>query len=140
LANTKPTLQSFEISTGTGGLSLLQDGFKALQSFKELCPDSYQRLCEISIPSEYIEGDGQHHKYTAPIIRLDPLTKLPDQIRINTLDRAPLNTIPIERVSQFYADYRKLTQEIQDAEKEWWFKLEPGTVVIFDNWRLMHGR
>jgi trimethyllysine dioxygenase len=51
-----------------------------------------------------------------------------------------LNTIPLESISQFYADYQMLAQEIQNAEKEWWFKLEPGTVVIFDNWRVMHGR
>jgi trimethyllysine dioxygenase len=124
---------------GTGGLSLLQDGFKALKDFKEKHPDSYKRLSETLLPSEYIE-EGQHHKHTAPIIRINTLTNEPEQLRFNTLDRAPLNTIPLDKITQFYTDYRKLTMEIQTPNNEWWFKLNPGTVVIFDNWRVMHGR
>lgn len=41
---------------------------------------------------------------------------------------------------QFYSDLRQLTAEIQAPSNEWWFKLQPGTVMIFDNWRLLHGR
>lgn len=40
----------------------------------------------------------------------------------------------------FYKALRELTAEIKSAENEWWFKLAPGTVCIFNNWRVLHGR
>lgn len=43
-------------------------------------------------------------------------------------------------MQQFYQDFRLLATEIQNPLNEWWFKLQPGTVVMFDNWRLLHGR
>lgn len=55
-------------------------------------------------------------------------------------DRAIFNDIPQEEMLKFYKHYRALAIEIQRAENEWRFKLEPGTVCIFDNWRLLHGR
>lgn len=41
---------------------------------------------------------------------------------------------------QFYTDLQLLSAEIESTANEWWFKLNPGTVVIFDNWRVLHGR
>lgn len=55
-------------------------------------------------------------------------------------DRSYMNTIPQCEIIQFYEDFRVLAEEVQNAENEWHFKLNPGTVVIFDNWRLLHGR
>lgn len=55
-------------------------------------------------------------------------------------DRALFNNIPQEEMLQFYTHYKALATEIQRKENEWRFKLEPGTVCFFDNWRLLHGR
>lgn len=51
-----------------------------------------------------------------------------------------MNTLPQSQMHQFYTDLRCLAEDIQSPDNEWWFKLNPGTVVIFDNWRLLHGR
>lgn len=66
--------------TGTGGESLLVDGFHALKSLQRKNPDAYEYLCKASIPAEYIE-DGCHFKDYAPVIMLDPVTNEPRQIR-----------------------------------------------------------
>lgn len=55
-------------------------------------------------------------------------------------DRAIFNNLPQEEVMEFYKNYRLLAQEIQNVANEWRFLLEPGTVCIFDNWRILHGR
>lgn len=55
-------------------------------------------------------------------------------------DRAFFNTLPQKKMLQFYKHYTALAKEIQLIENEWRFKLEPGTVCIFDNWRVLHGR
>ena len=49
-------------------------------------------------------------------------------------------SIPQTEIKQFYLDLRTLAKEIQSPQNEWWFKLVPGTVMIFDNWRILHGR
>lgn len=55
-------------------------------------------------------------------------------------DRAFLTNISQEESLQFYKHYRTIAKEIQRNENEWRLILEPGTVCIFDNWRLLHGR
>lgn len=51
-----------------------------------------------------------------------------------------MTAMPPAEMRQFYEDLRLLTVEIQSPANEWWFKLRPGTVMIFDNWRVLHGR
>lgn len=143
--------------SGSGGESLLLDGFRAIADLKAKHPDAYDRLCRTHVPAEYIEPK-QHHTHNAPIIRLNAITGQPEQIRyvlfdftlnllknlvdfrFNLYDRSVMNTLPQTEMLQFYKDLRLLTAEIQTSSNEWWFKLKPGTVVIFNNWRLMHGR
>lgn len=55
-------------------------------------------------------------------------------------DRAVLNNIATDEIFEFYKHYRVLATEILSKENEWKFKLKPGTVCIFDNWRVLHGR
>lgn len=64
----------------SGGESLLVDGFMAINDLRTKCPESYERLCSVNVPSQYIE-EGENHVYCAPIIRLDPITQEPQQIR-----------------------------------------------------------
>lgn len=124
---------------GTGGETLLLDGFRAIEDLKEKDILAFERLATTSIPSEYIEED-KHHKYSAPIIQKNSDSGCLEQIRYNMNDRAPLKTLPHDQIMQFYSDLRLLAGEIQNPDNEWWFKLKPGTVMIFDNWRILHGR
>lgn len=125
--------------SGSGGETFLVDGFKILHDFELKDPKAYNRLSTINVPAEYIES-GTHYKYTAPIIRLDPITRRPEQIRYNVYDRAVFNTIPQSEMQNFYRDFRSLAEEVNQEVNQWRFKLNPGTVMIFDNWRVLHGR
>ncbi|XP_059615228.1 trimethyllysine dioxygenase, mitochondrial [Phlebotomus argentipes] len=124
---------------GDGGESLLVDGFKVARDVKRKHPEVYERLCSTEIPFEYID-ETYHHAYTAPVIKKDKINDAVEQIRFNLYDRAPMNTLPYEKIQQFYDDIRTMALEVASKRNEWWFKLTPGTVMIFDNWRLLHGR
>ncbi|KAJ6627774.1 Trimethyllysine dioxygenase, mitochondrial, partial [Pseudolycoriella hygida] len=125
--------------TGEGGETLLVDGFNVLNDIKTNHDDVFRRLCKTNIESEYIE-DGRHHTYMAPIVKLNSLTQQPEQIRYNAYDRAPMLSIPMSEMTTFYSDMQIFAKKIQSPENEWWFKLHPGTIVFFDNWRILHGR
>lgn len=98
----------------------------------------FNRLTTTLITGEYIE-EGRHHKYSSPIINLNSNGEL-EQIRFNLYDRAPFKSVPAEKIRQFYIDLKILTREFEDPDNRIIFKLKPGTVMIFDNWRVLHGR
>ncbi|XP_031640782.1 trimethyllysine dioxygenase, mitochondrial-like [Contarinia nasturtii] len=125
--------------SGSGGESLLVDGFNAIKKLRQQNREAYEYLCRTFIPAEYIE-EGFHFKHCAPVINIDPMTNEPYQLRFNMIDRAVFNNIPQTEMMKFYKHYKALAKEIQREENEWRFKLEPGTICIFDNWRLLHGR
>jgi len=125
--------------SGTGGESLLVDGFHAAKQLKLVNPEAYEYLSNTVFHSEYIEP-GEHFKALGPILRHDPINHQLEQIRFNMLDRAPLSSIPQTQTEQYYRHLKALASIIRNEENEYWFRLTPGTVLIFDNWRLLHGR
>lgn len=56
------------------------------------------------------------------------------------LDRAPLSSIPQSEVGTYYRHMKTMAKLMRRKENEYWFRLTPGTVLIIDNWRLLHGR
>ncbi|XP_055610536.1 uncharacterized protein LOC129757360 [Uranotaenia lowii] len=124
---------------GTGGETILIDGFKAAEQLKLNQPDVFDRLCQYPVTAEYLE-EGKNHTCCAPVIKKNIITGEVEQLRFNTYDRSVMKTIPQEQIPQFYRDYKQLAAEINNESMAWKFRLTPGTVMIFDNWRLLHGR
>jgi len=124
---------------GVGGESLLVDGFHAAEQLNRLDPEAYQYLSNTVHHSEYIEP-GEHFEAVGPILRHDPVNRQLEQIRFNIYDRAALSTIAQTDVEQYYRHLKSLASVVKRKENEYWFSLRPGTVLVFDNWRLLHGR
>lgn len=123
----------------TGGLSLLVDGFKVLENLKAKHPEVYQRLKKYQVPAENKERKA-HHTHVTSLILEDPVDGRVQQIRYNIADRAPMNSLSMSEMRQFYSDLQKLAEEVESPANEWWFPLKPGTVMFFNNWRVLHGR
>jgi len=124
---------------GTGGENFFVDGLHAALELKRRNPKAYKMLTTVEVPAEYIEP-GQHHKHSAPMIRLNPVTGEIIQLRLNVYDRAVFDTLPQDQMEDFYLSFREFLQIIEDQSSQWTFKLHPGSLVIFDNWRVYHGR
>lgn len=128
---------------GTGGRTLLVDGFYASEKLREKSPENFELLANVPIKHEYIESTGIHRNYftgIGPVINVHPYNKEIYQIRYNNYDRSVINTIPHDVVQQWYVAHRVLTNELRRPENELWIKLTPGKVIFIDNWRVMHGR
>lgn len=68
------------LHTGTGGLSLLMDGFNIVENLRKNYPETLARLSSVNVKHKYVKN-GQKHFHTAPVIGLDPVSQLPESIR-----------------------------------------------------------
>lgn len=126
---------------GKGGESTLVDGLRCAEELREKNPKAFEILTRVHIPADYIDEEKkQHHYHSGPAIRLNPVTGELQQFRWNVYDRAVMDTIPQEDMPKFYEAFIELTEIIQSEKNKWLFKLTPGTVMIFNNWRVLHGR
>lgn len=141
-------LQMFHLLefTGTGGESLLVDGFKAAKTLRTENPKAYATLSRVRVPT-HSAGDldkcirpsvGNH---SFPIINHDPATGLLYQIRYNNDDRSTMTAWHDDsEVEEFYDALRAWDEVLTRPSEELSFAYEPGTALIFDNWRVLHGR
>ena len=134
-----PGMQMFVCSerTGDGGESVLVDGFAAAHALRNMDPDAFDLLCEVSVPAHYIE-EGVSLRAERPTIRLDGNGDLL-QVTFNNYDRAPFILEP-DTMRAWYAAYSTFHALISDRDTWWTHRLEPGDALIFDNWRCLHGR
>ncbi|XP_068947434.1 gamma-butyrobetaine dioxygenase isoform X3 [Petaurus breviceps papuanus] len=127
--------------TATGGESEIVDGFNVCRQLKEQNPKAFQILsstfvdftdigvdfCDFSVQSKHkiIEVDNK-----GQVIR----------INFNNSTRDTIFDIPVEKVRPFYAALKEFVDLMNNKENKFTFKMHPGDVITFDNWRLLHGR
>lgn len=122
---------------GTGGESIFVDGFKVAKEIQKQDAVAYKALTETPVPAQYL-GDGVHLMAEHPIIGLDRDGAL-HQIAYNNYDRAPFRLDDADQ-ENFYRGLDLFNQLINDRAYQIRFGLRPGTVVLFDNWRVLHAR
>jgi trimethyllysine dioxygenase len=134
-----PGLQCFlcQEFDGKGGESILVDGFALAEEMRREQPELFQVLCEVAVPGRYVEP-GVHLRTERPAIRLDRQGRL-QQITFNNYDRAPFLLEPA-RMKAFYRAYKDLHARIVARGNWLTIPLRPGMALVFDNWRLLHGR
>jgi trimethyllysine dioxygenase len=94
-------------------------------------------LSNVKVPAQYL-GDGVHLRAEHPVIGLDHNGDFL-QIAYNNYDRAPFR-LPAARMTLFYRALKLFNQLINDPANEITMRLEPGTALLFDNGRTLHGR
>ncbi|KAG0361424.1 hypothetical protein BGZ54_009103 [Gamsiella multidivaricata] len=138
-------LQMFHLlyHDGEGGHNLLVDGFHCAKVLKEKYPQSYKVLSEIGVPS-HSAGDAATHIIPTPrrnpILNHDPDTQDLVQVRFNNDDRSTLDHLDPSQVDAFYSALFDWNEVLTDEKHMLWTKFQPGRVLIFDNWRCLHGR
>ncbi|BFZ53239.1 hypothetical protein PYCC9005_000262 [Savitreella phatthalungensis] len=132
--------------SGTGGETLLVDGFKAARILRDESPKAYQTLSRVRVPT-HSAGDADKcimpsvGAHGFPIINHDPSTGMLWQIRYNNDDRSTMtNWHDDDEVDSFYHALKAWDGILTRKSEELWFPMEPGKALIFDNWRVLHGR
>ncbi len=134
-----PGLQMFHCLAfdGRGGDSLLVDGFKVAEALRRRDPPAFDVLARVQVPGHYVEP-GIHLRAERPVLRLDRQGRLV-QVSFNNHDRAPFR-LPDEEMTAFYDGLRAFAALAADPDLQVKFRLEPGVPLLFDNWRVLHGR
>ncbi|CAM4672680.1 hypothetical protein PO909_008648 [Leuciscus waleckii] len=128
---------------GTGGRTLLVDGFHAADSVLQRTPGNFELLSHVPIKHEYVENLSKHRNHMigiGPVLNVYPWNNEVYMIRYNNYDRSVMNTVAHDVVRRWYTAHRELTTELRRPENELWVKLKPGKVLFIDNWRVLHGR
>ncbi|KAK4687229.1 trimethyllysine dioxygenase, partial [Tremellales sp. Uapishka_1] len=128
-------------ATEGGGESLLVDGFAAAERLKQLDEQAYEALSTIKINAHAsgTKGSLLRPLVASPVLVHDDRGKLV-QIRWNNEDRCVLAGLERREIKEWYRAARLFEAIVATSEQEHWFQLEPGTMVVIDNWRVMHGR
>ena len=120
-----------------GGDSIMVDGLKIAETIKAKNNDLYNALTKIEVPGNYT-GDGVILEAKRPIIKLDAKNQI-TQISFNNYDRAPFRLNP-ELTKIFYEAISLFDNLANSKQYQWRYILKPGDLLIFNNWRVLHGR
>ncbi len=121
----------------TGGESIMVDGFKIAEKIYKENRDLFTLLSEIEVTGQYI-GDGVFLEAKRPIFKLNSNKEL-IQVSFNNYDRAAFR-MDDEKTLKFYDAIREFDLIANNREYQWRHILKRGELLIFNNWRILHGR
>lgn len=134
-----PGIQLFACSerTGSGGESVLVDGFAAADRFRQSEPEAFAILTRVNVPAHYVEA-GVELRAARPTIATSSLGWV-QQVTFNNYDRSPFLLEPTQ-MRKWYEAYVSFHDLLVERSSWWTHRLEPGEGLLFDNWRCLHGR
>ena len=122
---------------GSGGESTIVDAFAIARRIEAEEPDLFELLSTVPVPGQYL-GDGAHLMAARPVFRHDHTGRLV-QVSFNNYDRAPFLLEEHDMVA-FYDAIRLFDEIANEPSMQWRHVLQPGEALLFDNWRVLHGR
>ncbi|KIN05903.1 hypothetical protein OIDMADRAFT_189550 [Oidiodendron maius Zn] len=148
-------LQMFHLlshTEGTGGASLLVDGFNAAHRLRQESPESWDILRAVPILWHASGNEGititPSHRF--PVLGINSNVGTGSthgiegllQIRWNNDDRGlvPVRENDPISATKWYEAARKFDAILKEDDMQYWAQLKPGRPLIFDNWRVLHGR
>ncbi|CRK97926.1 CLUMA_CG011299, isoform A [Clunio marinus] len=128
-------------SKSKGAENLLTDGFQIVNIMKQDHPEEFEALSKILVNwydvGKEESGPPFHSILRAPMFCFDYENKI-ERINHSIPQRDSFFTASVEDVKRWYKALAKFIELIHREAVE--FKTEEGTILSFDNSRLLHGR
>jgi len=122
-----------------GGASLFVDGFSAARALREEAPEDFDLLSRRRMPFRFID-DESDMRSRRPMLTLDE----DGEVREVALSSAVADEVPLDAdpaaTRAYYAAYRRLMTITRRPGLTLHMLLAPGSMVAFDNRRVLHGR
>ncbi|KAG7169311.1 Gamma-butyrobetaine dioxygenase-like 4 [Homarus americanus] len=127
---------------GEGGDNQLTDGFQVSHNFRTLHPDKFHILA--TTPVDFIDigvEDGRDFFLVNhdPMIRLDINGQI-QSVNFNQFSRDSYFRVPVEEVAGWYDAMKTFRDMVNDNQYCIEYKMKDGDILVFDNFRLLHGR
>ncbi|QEM82594.1 TauD/TfdA family dioxygenase [Halomonas binhaiensis] len=120
-----------------GGDNTLVDGYQAALALKQRSPEAFECLTRIA-PSFLYHDDTTRLEGEGPLIELDSHGRVARVRFSNRTER--VDALPADELEHYYAARQAFYRLITSDELTLHLKLEPGQMLIMDNYRLLHGR
>ena len=120
-----------------GGESIFADGLRVLEDMRDETPEHFNLLATIAVPFRFHDEahDIRHHH---PVINLDHKGNI-IEIKYNA-HLASIFDLPESIMFDYYIAYRDLMARLRLDKYLINFRLNEGTMAVFDNRRVLHGR
>jgi len=140
-----PGLQIFHMLyfDGTGGKTVLVDGFSVGQILKQYDEEAFNFFVENKIPYEYVdEKKGIFMQYEQNVFGLNSKTQEIERVAFNNSDRMELKgkEWTFEKIQKFYKSLKSLLLLLHDPSNQIHLQMQHGSLLVIDNQRLLHGR
>ncbi|HWO25384.1 MAG TPA: TauD/TfdA family dioxygenase [Kofleriaceae bacterium] len=122
-------------SADRGGDTLLADGEAAFHYLASLDAEAAEILQETPVRFHR----RQRHFEREVISPIVTLRGGRIHVRSSYFTTAPYQ-LPFERVAAWYRAHDRFVRLLRDARHHFTFRLRPGDVLLYDNWRMLHGR
>ncbi|KAK6080222.1 trimethyllysine dioxygenase [Seiridium cupressi] len=140
LSHVDPSTQNGKATLG--GESLLVDGFWAAALLRDEDPKAWNVLSRVKLPWHASGNKGitiaPNKLY--PVLEVDETTGELQRVRWNNDDRGVVPFHVEYSPEEWYDAARKWDAILRRESVEYWFQLTPGSLLVFDNWRVLHGR
>lgn len=120
-----------------GGESILVDGFKIAGHMREHDPEAFAVLSSNSMDFYNVDTKSDY-RFRAPVFMLNNEGEV-IEVRLANFLRGPLD-LPSEKIVPIYKGYRRFIQLTREARFQFFYRLEPGDLLVFDNRRVLHAR
>lgn len=125
------------ITSNEGGASLFADGFALAAHLRATAPDDFAQLTTTAVPFHYRSRDADLYA-ERPLIQLSTGGEI-IAVHYNSRSIAPL-TLRAGGLGAFYRAYRGFAALLREPRFQLQTRLAAGTMVVFDNQRVLHGR
>lgn len=121
------------------GVNSACDGFKVAEIMRKEYPEYFEALCKPTSfgrrISHYRQPIDQH--VLEPIFTLDSYGKVL-RVRFNEILRGPV-ALPFDEFETYFAALKKFVELVNSDELNVERVLKKGELIVFNNWRAMHG-
>ena len=125
------------VTSNEGGASLFADGFALAAHLREVAPRDFAELTTTPVPFLYRSSNAELYA-ERPLIQLS-VTGTVIGVHYNNRSVAPLGMAPAG-MARFYGAYRRFAAMLREPRFQLRTQLAAGTLVVFDNQRVLHGR
>jgi [2-(trimethylamino)ethyl]phosphonate dioxygenase len=125
------------LPSSEGGESLFADGFALAAHLRATAPDAFVLLATTAVAFHYRSPDADLYA-ERPLIQLSTGGEV-TAVHYNSRSIAPLN-VTAGDAPRFYDAYRRFARLLREPRFQLRTRLGGGTLVVFDNQRILHGR